>query len=313
MALKVKSGPMLWYKRRMFGRNWHEVHAVLYNDSSFIWYQDKTRDHQEGALVIKDAPEFVAYGLFTNIIPERPQLPDNYEVKQLLALGKRKKEDAFWFLCPSEPELTNWMTAISNTLPIQPQPPVAPQPPIEPNATPAPEATAPEANMVPLQHGPQQALLPQSNVPQLSPGIPGQYPSYGYPPPPYGAGPMQAGYPMASSRPYPTGVPNNTTVVVQDRGYGGGGDFAMGMLAGSTLTSTCGFGMGWCGGWGYSRPFINDTDVHVNNYYNYNNTEINNETNNGGITGDLLDGGDMSGDLMDGGDFDGGGADFVVF
>ncbi|GFS28856.1 PH domain-containing protein [Trichonephila inaurata madagascariensis] len=101
----MKSGPMLWYKRRFFGSNWRDVHSVLYNDSSLIWYKDKSRQESDGGLVLKDAPELIAFGPYTSQVPDRPDLPDHYEPKELMAFGVRGKDTVYWFLCPNEAEV----------------------------------------------------------------------------------------------------------------------------------------------------------------------------------------------------------------
>ncbi|GBN15904.1 hypothetical protein AVEN_79148-1 [Araneus ventricosus] len=97
--------PRLW-RGRIFGSNWRDVHSVLYNDSSFIWYEDKSRQESKGGVVLKDAPELIAFGTFTSQVPDRPDLPDHYEPKELLAFGVRGTKTVYWFLCPNEEEVT---------------------------------------------------------------------------------------------------------------------------------------------------------------------------------------------------------------
>ncbi|GBN10982.1 hypothetical protein AVEN_154206-1 [Araneus ventricosus] len=313
MALEIKSGPMLWYKRRIFGSNWRDVHSVLYNDSSFIWYEDKSRQESKGGVVLKDAPELIAFGTFTSQVPDRPDLPDHYEPKELLAFGVRGTKTVYWFLCPNEEEVTSWMGAIASTLPPPPAPPQIPPPPQMPAPTAPPNLnqeqtpaspyptgqSAPQYNpgqaapqyqpqQPPPRYTPNQQQMPQYR-PQAASGLPGQYPQQtNYRPPPYYANNTVSPYPQ----PYPSSGGGPTTVVVQqDRpGYvagGGGGDFAMGMLLGGALGTAWGShhhhygvgGWGTGGGWGHG-PNVQDTDIHINNYYDNDTITMNNNVQN---------------------------------
>ncbi|GBM63781.1 hypothetical protein AVEN_8876-1 [Araneus ventricosus] len=103
---------ILSYKCRFFGSNWRDVHSVLYNDSSFMWYENKSRQESKGGVVLKDAPELIAFGTFTSQVPDRPDLPDKYEPKELLAFGVRGTKTVYWFLCPNEEEVTSELLAI---------------------------------------------------------------------------------------------------------------------------------------------------------------------------------------------------------
>lgn len=312
MAMELKSGPMLLYKRRIFGRDWRDVYVVLYNDSTLIWYKDKSLTEQEGGVIVKDAPELMAYGQYTNMIPNRPELPENYTIRELTAFGSRGKENVYWLLCPSDHDVISWMTAISNTLPPPPQPP---QPTQAPQQQPSEAPMLDTATM--LGRNPSAPPQPQSYMPPPATpaGIPGQYPQPGgYQPPPYTTTPLQAPYPysMPMRSPAPTQQPSNTTVVVQDRRPdvavgGGAGDFAMGMLVGGAVGATWGRGFGWGGGMypagGYhSGPTVQDTDIHINNYYDVDNTVINNQVDIDASQDVVMQDNIIAGDV--GGDFD---------
>ncbi|KAG8196373.1 hypothetical protein JTE90_009590 [Oedothorax gibbosus] len=304
MALELKSGPMLWHKRRFFGSNWRDVHSVLYNDSSLLWYRDKSRQEQDGGLVLKDAPELIAFGPYTAQVPNRPELPDNYEQKEMLAFGVRGKDVVYWFLCPNEEEVGSWMAAIASSMPAPPAPP----PQHGMGTAPPPQhgmGNAPQNGMVPTQasapqYQPQQPppqYTPNRQAPayhQGTPGIPGQYP----PPAPYRPPTYQNAIhptPQPYANPYPAGGGAPTTVIVQqDRpgyiGGGGGGDFAMGMLLGGAIGTAWGShshhgfgfggGFGYGGGWGghgHGGTSIHDhTNLTVNNYYDNDTTTVNN-------------------------------------
>lgn len=120
MTVQMKSGPMLRYKRRIFGKDWREEYVVLYDNSTLVWLKEKDKQEPEGLLILKDAPELMACGQYTVRVPNRPDLPDGYNVSQLLAFGSRKRQEVHWFLCKSEENALEWMTAISNTLPPPP-------------------------------------------------------------------------------------------------------------------------------------------------------------------------------------------------
>ncbi|XP_057378988.1 uncharacterized protein LOC130701054 isoform X2 [Daphnia carinata] len=122
MTKALKCGYLLRYKRRLFSRYWREEFIVLYEDSSMAWFKDKSRSDPEGALMLKEAPELMAMGEYTLRIPHpRPSsLPQGCTVRQVMAFGTPNRQKVHWFVAKSEDEINDWMTAISNTLPIPP-------------------------------------------------------------------------------------------------------------------------------------------------------------------------------------------------
>ncbi|XP_046631708.1 uncharacterized protein LOC124311312 isoform X2 [Daphnia pulicaria] len=122
MTKALKCGYLLRYKRRLFSRYWREEFIVLYEDSSMAWFKDKSRSDPEGALMLKEAPELMAMGEYTLRIPHtRPSsLPQGCTVRQVMAFGTPNRQKVYWFVAKSEDEINDWMTAISNTLPIPP-------------------------------------------------------------------------------------------------------------------------------------------------------------------------------------------------
>ena len=78
---------------------------VLYENSSLVWYKDRDRPSPEGGMLLKEAPELLAVGLWTLRIPTRPDLPDGCHTRQLMAFGTPGKEKVHWFLCKSEDEV----------------------------------------------------------------------------------------------------------------------------------------------------------------------------------------------------------------
>jgi hypothetical protein len=99
--------------------------------------------------------------------------------------------------------------------------------------------------------------------------------------PPAGGAFPQNGYARPAIQPLPLSS-NNTTIVVRDHQGCGAGDFTTGVVMGAAL-SNWGHGWGWgggLGGYGFGHGggfYHNDTDVHINNHYDVNNTVINNE------------------------------------
>ncbi|KAG8196372.1 hypothetical protein JTE90_009589 [Oedothorax gibbosus] len=283
MALKLKSGPMLWYKRRCFGSNWRKVHSILYNDSSFLWYRDKSRQNQMGSLVLKNAPELIAFGAFTAHVPNRPELPSNYEAKELLVFGVRNKGVVNWFLCPNQEEVRSWMAAITSSMPppqfslLHQRMGNAPPPDMDPHLE-------SESQFKPQQPPPQ--YTPNQQAPaynQEASGIPGHYP-----PPVHCRQPTYRNDVPPQAQPYAhsgVGGGGPTTVIVQqDRPSGvsgGAGNFAMGMVLGGVIGTALGShthsGLGSGSGWGSSETSVNDhTDIRINNYYGNDTTTVNN-------------------------------------
>ncbi|CAL1292229.1 unnamed protein product, partial [Larinioides sclopetarius] len=242
MALEIKSGPMLWYKRRFFGSNWREVHSVLYDDNSFISFEGKSWQESKGVVVLKGTPELIAFGTNTSQVPDRPDLPDHYKSKEVLSFCVRGAKTVHWFLCPNEEEVKSWISAISSTLPPPPQmsaPTAAPNSNQEQTpASPYPTGHSTEQNN-PHQAAPQyqyqQSPPNQQQTPRAASGLPGQYPQQAnYRPPPNDGNNTVSPYPQS----YPSGGGGPTTVAVQqDRpGYiadGGGDAFSMPMLLGT--------------------------------------------------------------------------------
>lgn len=64
----------------------------------------------------------LAIAHWTGQIPRRPPLPDGVSVSQLIALGsRRKRSKVYWMLAKSEQEVSDWIDAITKTLPPPPQ------------------------------------------------------------------------------------------------------------------------------------------------------------------------------------------------
>ena len=101
---------------RLFGKAWKEEFVVLYEDSSVIWFRDRDRLDPEGGLFLRDAPEMLAAGQWVSRVPNKPEMPNGCDYKLSIAMGSRHREKVHWFLCKSESELIDWMSAISKTV-----------------------------------------------------------------------------------------------------------------------------------------------------------------------------------------------------
>ena len=87
---------------RFFRANWREEYAVLYEDSSLLWYKSRERPQPEGALLLRRAPELMAVGVFTRAVPRPPEFPGGTDIRRVLALGSSASHRVQWFICHSE-------------------------------------------------------------------------------------------------------------------------------------------------------------------------------------------------------------------
>jgi len=289
-ARKLKEGKLLKYKSGFLGGKWKNVHAVLYSDSTFTWYDEKGESKPSGSILLKDVVPYMCVGLMTDRMPtRRPSLPSGTSVHHVVGIGMDPRaEKVHWFLFGSDSDLESWFQEIVKTLP-KPNPPPQSQdgqkigdgaspPPVGFNVNPGQPAPPP-----PYNSGGSGGYPPPA-------GNSGPYPQGGYrPPPPQGYGQPQGygGYPQS-----------NTHTVIIDRtgggsgygggsGFGGGSGLGMGLLGGALL----GYGLGsvFSGphGWGGYGGF------------------------GGGFGGHGFGGGDFGGGDFGGGDF--GGGDFGDF
>jgi len=142
---QVKAGYLLHFKKKLFGKVWRQEYVILYDDSSLIWFRAPGEKyngsvsgggggiangllHQdssppEGAIVLRDCPEMIAAGQWIGRVPNRPEFPAGINPKLSIAIGTRSHNKVHWFLCSSESDLVDWMSAISYTLPPPPRPP----------------------------------------------------------------------------------------------------------------------------------------------------------------------------------------------
>ncbi|XP_037730267.1 uncharacterized protein LOC119560722 [Drosophila subpulchrella] len=119
---QIKGGYLLRYKKQMFWNRWAEEWVVLYDDSTMAWFTEPGRSSPTGKILVKEAPEMLAIAHWTGQIPRRPPLPAGVNVSQLIALGsQRKRSKVYWMLAKSEQEVSDWIDAITKTLPPPPQ------------------------------------------------------------------------------------------------------------------------------------------------------------------------------------------------
>ncbi|XP_037913712.1 uncharacterized protein LOC119653214 [Hermetia illucens] len=119
---QIKGGYLLRYKKHLLWNRWSEEWVVLYDDSTMAWFTERGRSSPAGKILVKEAPEMLAIAHWTGQIPKRPPLPDGCKVTQLIALGsRRKRSKVYWMLAKSEQEVSEWINAITKTLPPPPQ------------------------------------------------------------------------------------------------------------------------------------------------------------------------------------------------
>ncbi|XP_068156836.1 uncharacterized protein [Drosophila tropicalis] len=119
---QIKGGYLLRYKKQMLWSRWAEEWVVLYDDSTMAWFTEPGRSSPSGKILVKEAPEMLAIAHWTGQIPRRPPLPAGVNVSQLIALGsQRKRSKVYWMLAKSEQEVSDWIDAITKTLPPPPQ------------------------------------------------------------------------------------------------------------------------------------------------------------------------------------------------
>ncbi|XP_061390458.1 uncharacterized protein LOC133325750 [Musca vetustissima] len=119
---QIKGGYLLRYKKQLLWNRWAEEWVVLYDDSTMAWFTEPGRSSPAGKILVKEAPEMLAIAHWTGQIPRRPPLPEGCSVSQLIALGsRRKRSKVYWMLAKSEQEVSEWIDAITKTLPPPPQ------------------------------------------------------------------------------------------------------------------------------------------------------------------------------------------------
>lgn len=119
---QIKGGYLLRYKKSVLWSRWSEEWVVLYDDSTMAWFTEPGRSSPAGKILVKEAPEMLAIAHWTGQIPRRPPLPDGVSMSQLIALGsRRKRSKVYWMIAKSEEEVSDWIAAITKTLPPPPQ------------------------------------------------------------------------------------------------------------------------------------------------------------------------------------------------
>ena len=119
---RIKDGKLRRHKEKFFGSKWEQCLAVLYQDSTLVWYDGLdekdpkvsaqlltflllTSSRPQGSLLLSRLAPFIAVGAFTNHIPKRPELPRGASVHQLLAIGTGRGGKIHWFLAHSDQDL----------------------------------------------------------------------------------------------------------------------------------------------------------------------------------------------------------------
>jgi len=134
---KLRDGVLKRFKHGFLHNKWKDCYAVLYNDSTFEWYDEKGDSTAIHSILLKDVVPYICVGLLTDRMPvKRPQLPRNCSVHHLVAIGTEpipEEKSVFWFLFDTDNELASWFNDITSTLPKPGKTsPVPSAPPAEP-------------------------------------------------------------------------------------------------------------------------------------------------------------------------------------
>ena len=97
--------PFFLFEAKWFASNWSRVFGVLYQDSTFVWYESQMASRPEGIICLKLAPELIAVGQYSRRLFQVPILPSNGPViENLIAFGERRKQRVYFFLPESQQE-----------------------------------------------------------------------------------------------------------------------------------------------------------------------------------------------------------------
>ncbi|GLV43356.1 uncharacterized protein CBL_03899 [Carabus blaptoides fortunei] len=118
---QVKGGYLLRHKRSWLMPIWCEEWVVLYEDSTMAWFKDKGTVNPRVRMQLSESPDLLAVGEWTCRVPKRPRMSSNIDVCQLMAFGNRQQGKVLWLMAQSSKEVSDWMTAISKTLPPPPR------------------------------------------------------------------------------------------------------------------------------------------------------------------------------------------------
>ncbi|KAK6185328.1 hypothetical protein SNE40_007586 [Patella caerulea] len=197
----VKAGYLKRHSKSWLSGGWNQCYVEILSDSMLFIYK-KQGDPPKGKVFMKDVAKHFAFGVHTNDMPDRPQLPSGSSIDCVLAIPMKPSHKAkiHWLLCSSESELHDWMAAICSTLPPpkkksggqQQAPPQQPQPQsdmVVPESRDNVSSGYPQ-NSAPIGFAGYQGSPQPGYPPQQYP----QYPQQGYAPSPQGYAPPPQGY-----------------------------------------------------------------------------------------------------------------------
>ncbi|KAI8484765.1 hypothetical protein Bbelb_375280 [Branchiostoma belcheri] len=274
-------------------KSWKQRYVTIYADGQLAIFEAPGSAEGEVVAMRRDCRS-LQVGLN---IRDKPSPPDGCRYDQMLAVVTKDK--THFLLASDKDELNSWHEALQQAKSPQTSPgspPGYPGPPPQMRAAgPPPPGAYPQAppGAYPPQQGPypQGAPYPPGAPYPQGPPPPRAAPYPQGPPPPQGAPypqryqrppqPMGGGYPRQQGGPVYSQQPaGGQTVVVnqqRDRGGGGMGDMATGMLIGAAagygLSRMGGYGYGY-GGWGHGGYGGHSEHYEDNDTYEHNETNI---------------------------------------
>lgn len=91
------------FSDKIFGHNWTPAYCVLHVDSFFVCYQHQGDTEPAGTVLLRSVAPLICIGGYTDRIPNRPKLPDNLSVANLIAIGNEDKS-INWFAAETSDE-----------------------------------------------------------------------------------------------------------------------------------------------------------------------------------------------------------------
>ncbi|KAK0412850.1 hypothetical protein QR680_006446 [Steinernema hermaphroditum] len=118
--VRVRSGWLLFYRKRFFSSKWKKCFAVLYGDSTLEWFDKENSKHPIDSVSLNELVPYICVGILSNNISEiRPKLPENKSIEQLVGIKANTHQSqahVHWFLFDSQQDLDDWFKDITKTI-----------------------------------------------------------------------------------------------------------------------------------------------------------------------------------------------------
>uniref|UniRef100_A0A1I7YR72 PH domain-containing protein n=1 Tax=Steinernema glaseri TaxID=37863 RepID=A0A1I7YR72_9BILA len=117
---RVRTGWLLFYRKRFFSSKWKKCFAVLYGDSTLEWFAKENSKHPIDSVSLRELVPYICVGPLSNNICEiRPKLPEDMSIHQLVGIKANTHESqahVHWFLFDSPEEVDQWFKDITRTI-----------------------------------------------------------------------------------------------------------------------------------------------------------------------------------------------------